>query len=54
MQGAMHTDPYAIDGDNVVGFYHDGFRYHGFVYVIPEPATLLLFGLGVVMLRTRR
>jgi hypothetical protein len=27
---------------------------HGFIYTVPEPATLLLFGLGAVRLRSRQ
>jgi hypothetical protein len=43
--------PYGIDGSTIVGSYEDGSGSHGFIYEIPEPATLLLFGLGAVILR---
>ena len=44
-----------IDGDNIVGYYYDSdSNPHGFIYTIPEPATLLLFGLGGLILRKRK
>ena len=53
-QGATWTTAYAIDGSNIVGDYEDASgNYHGFVYTIPEPCTLLLLGLGAAMVRLR-
>jgi len=47
--------PEGIDGRNIVGSYGDASGTHGFIYTIPEPATLLLFGLGgLALLRKRR
>jgi hypothetical protein len=44
-----------IDGDKVVGFYIDStFRGHGFIYTIPEPATLSLLAIGGLLLRKRK
>ncbi len=51
--GSTFTIANDIDGDNVVGYYEDSFGYHGFLYVIPEPATLLILGLGVFVLRRK-
>lgn len=54
--GAANTRAYGIDGDRIVGPYWDGSVTsggHGFVYVIPEPSTLLLLGFGAMMLRLR-
>jgi hypothetical protein len=53
--GAIETYAYSISGDNIVGYYKDtAGKYHGFIYEIPEPATVLLIGLGGLMLRKRR
>jgi hypothetical protein len=50
--GAMQTYVTDIDGSNIVGYYQDARgNTHGFLYTIPEPATLLLFGTGVLLLR---
>jgi len=55
MPGASETFAHGIDGSNIVGQYFDASGgYHGFVYVIPEPATLLLLALGGLALIRRR
>jgi hypothetical protein len=56
MPGANYTVVKGIDGDKVVGLYQSvsGQFINGFVYTIPEPATLLLFGLGAVVMRKRK
>ena len=48
VSGAADTRAFGIEGDNVVGFYEDDFI-HGFLAVIPEPATLLLLAVGMLM-----
>jgi hypothetical protein len=45
--------PSDMDGDNLVGSYTDASGSHGFIYTIPEPATLLLLGFGAAI-ATRR
>jgi hypothetical protein len=54
--GAIWTEIFGISGNTIVGTYEDAnYKQHGFVASIPEPATLLLLGLGGLMLkRTRR
>jgi len=43
-----------INGDDIVGYYGDASGYHGFVYTIPEPATIGLLSLGVLALSRKR
>ena len=53
--GASYTYAYGIDGINIVGLYGDGSgNYHVFLAVIPEPATLSLLALGMLMACRRR
>jgi hypothetical protein len=57
------TNAYGINGNSIVGYYRNGDPFsfppnlsapHGFVYTIPEPATLFLFGLGAAIFRRKR
>ena len=44
-----------ITGDTIVGSYVDEYyNIHGAVYTIPEPTTVLLLGVGAVMVRRKR
>ena len=52
--GSLQTYPGDIDAFNIVGSYTDASGTHGLVYTIPEPATLLLLGLGGLGLGWRR
>ena len=54
--GALQTYAWGISGDNIVGSYIDGSGYaHGFLAVIPEPTTLSLLAVGMLMAcRSRR
>ena len=53
--GASSTYAYDIDGTNIVGFFYDGSgNSHGFLAVIPEPATLSLLAVGMLMACRRR
>ena len=53
--GDAGTYAFGIDGDTIVGTYQDGsFGIHGFIYTIPEPATILLIGFGALGLVGRR
>jgi hypothetical protein len=52
--GANITEIMGIDGPNLVGTYAlTGSLFHGFEYTIPEPATLLFFGLGGIILKRK-
>jgi hypothetical protein len=42
-----------ISGNKIIGYYAAS-NVHGFIYTIPEPATLLLFGLGAMIIRKRK
>ena len=52
--GATATYISGIDGGNLVGMYQNGSGSHGFIYTIPEPATLLLLGFGLAIAAKRR
>jgi hypothetical protein len=54
--GSNCTETLGISGSNIVGVYFDapGSDSHGFIYTIPEPATLLLLGLGGLAIMRRR
>jgi hypothetical protein len=51
-----------ISGDKIVGYYTEplssstyrDLTYHGFIYTIPEPCTLLLFGLGAAVISRKK
>ena len=47
--GALGVFMQGIDGTTVVGFYDDTEGTHGFIATIPEPATVLLLGLGMAL-----
>jgi hypothetical protein len=54
--GAEGTYIEGISGNTLAGWYSynpNGAPPHGFLYTIPEPATVLLLGFGAVMLRRR-
>lgn len=42
MPEGLHTRIYGIEGNKIFGYYQDATGDHGFVYTIPESATLLL------------
>jgi len=48
--------PYGICGNSIVGSYRNEGEdvLHGFIYTIPEPATLFLLGLGWRFVRRKR
>jgi MYXO-CTERM domain-containing protein len=54
--GAVSTQMFGIDGDNIVGFYWDGgSNIYGFmVTAVPEPAAILLALLALALLPRRR
>ena len=54
--GASSTRAYGIDGGNIVGYSYVGSEgsYSGFLAVIPEPATLSLLAVGMLMVCRRR
>ena len=51
MPGACDTFPNGIDGVIIVGYFGDP---EGFIYTIPEPATLTLLSFGVLVLHRRK
>jgi hypothetical protein len=43
-----------ISGSSIVGTYYDDcYDYFSFLYIIPEPATMLLLALGGLAIRRR-
>jgi hypothetical protein len=52
--GAVTICAYGISGGSIVGLCMDNSGEYGFIYTVPEPATLLLLGLGAVILRRKR
>ena len=55
--GAERTSAWGIDDYSIVGYYDGpavGLDYHGFIYTIPEPGTVLLLGVGGIGLVRRR
>ncbi len=52
--GGSSTYAWEIDGGNIVGYYSDGSGTHGFLAVVPEPATLSLLAVGMLMACRRR
>ena len=51
--GADYTSVCGIDGNKIVGSYHIPFTNYGFTYTIPEPTTLVLLSLGVLLIRRK-
>ncbi len=52
--GTVAIRAYGISGGSIAGLCTDNSGEHGFIYTVPEPATLLLLGLGGLILRKRR
>ena len=53
--GASTTWATGIDGSNIVGWYSDANgNVHGFLATIPEPTTLSLLAVGLLMACRRR
>lgn len=52
--GSAITQVYGIDGDKIVGQYLASGVKHGFIAIIPEPASALLIIIGAGLLRRRR
>ena len=53
--GATDTVLFGIDGSNIVGWYSDANgNVHGFLATIPEPTTLSLLAVGLLMACRRR
>ncbi len=55
--GSTWTDipiAYGISGNKIVGYDGTWGNYQGFVYTIPEPASALLIGAGLLFARLRR
>ena len=52
--GATDTFLIGIDGSNIVGYYEEDGNVHGFLATIPEPTTLSLLAVGLLMACRRR
>ena len=52
--GATATFLIGIDGSNIVGYYYEDGNVHGFLATIPEPTTLSLLAVGLLMACRRR
>lgn len=53
--GATYTYAYGIDGNNLVGTYTDASgKTYGFLAVVPEPVSSILFVTGEAVLAGRR
>jgi hypothetical protein len=54
--GAAYTQISGIDGDTIWGSYRHSLygTNHGFIYTVPEPCTLLLLGLGGIIIRRNK
>ena len=52
--GATDTFLIGIDGSNIVGYYYEDGNVHGFLATIPEPTTLSLLAVGLLMACRRR
>jgi len=50
-QAVRYAPNFGLFNSKPVGGYEDGSGIYGFIYEIPEPATLLLLGLGAVTIQ---
>lgn len=52
--GATITRVNAIEGDVILGEFEDLSGKHGFLYTVPEPCSMLLLGLGCLIIHRRQ